>query len=178
MSQILQKVAPSFLRLHYLEIFKKTSGRWYGVYEPDYLDAYKPKTPVFDDINIQIKGYDFPKLEKYQKLITKIANNMNFDLEYGWAIPPQHLKVVKYKSRTTVTETEYKLLVYERNIRILNMPSTTGQIFIEAIETAIPEGVTLTVRPHLEEYEEIKYVPDLELLELKGQLEELTGEKK
>jgi large subunit ribosomal protein L48 len=59
--------------------------------------------------------------------------------------------------------------------QVVDLPSTVGSILFEVLQTALPEGVSMTVHEHKEEYEEIRYIPDVQLLELKSQLEELGG---
>ncbi|XP_069686708.1 large ribosomal subunit protein mL48 [Periplaneta americana] len=152
-----------------------TQQRSKGLYEPDYLETGKSKIPLYNPLNIQLKGYDFPVLENYQKLVNKIAQSMDIEVEDGWAIPPQYIQVQKYKPQSTVVESEYKLPIYERNIQVIDLPSTIGSIFFEVLQTALPEGVSMTVQEHKEEFEEERYIPDVELLELKTQLEELGG---
>lgn len=48
-------------------------------------------------------------------------------------------------------------------------------IFIEAIQSALPEGIDMHVHVHTKEHEAERYIPDLELRELELQLEELGG---
>lgn len=55
------------------------------------------------------------------------------------------------------------------------MPSTVAPIFISVIQAALPEGVKLTVKPHEDADEELRYVPDLELKQLKSELDALGG---
>lgn len=43
----------------------------------------KPKYPVYETINIQIKGYDFSILESYQKFIHRMADSMDLDIADG-----------------------------------------------------------------------------------------------
>jgi hypothetical protein len=45
------------------------------------------------------------------------------------------------------------------------------------IRRTLPPGVKLSIHPHLPEHEEIRLVPDLELLDLKAQLEEYQKSK-
>lgn len=45
----------------------------------------KPKTPVYDTINVQIKGYDFALVESYQSLVHHIAKCMELDVEEWYA---------------------------------------------------------------------------------------------
>jgi large subunit ribosomal protein L48 len=58
---------------------------------------------------------------------------------------------------------------------VTDIPSTIGSIFFEVLQTALPEGLTMTVREHKQEYEEMRYIPDAQLLELKSKLEELRS---
>lgn len=46
------------------------------------------------------------------------------------------------------------------------------------VQSALPEGVTLKVIEHEPDFEEIRYVPDTELKELQGELEDLGGARK
>lgn len=77
--------------------------RSYSLYEPDYLNVsnlrlaivcpyqsvsippqlMKPKYPIYETINIQIKGYDYSILENYQKFIHRMAESMDLDIADG-----------------------------------------------------------------------------------------------
>lgn len=46
----------------------------------------KPKYPVYESINIQIKGYEFAILESYQRFIHRIAESMDLDISDGYNI--------------------------------------------------------------------------------------------
>jgi len=58
-------------------------------------------------------------------------------------------------------------------LQVVDLPSTIGSVFFELLQTALPEGMSMTVHEHKEEHEEVRYVPDVQLLELKSQLEDL-----
>lgn len=56
----------------------------YGsVYEPEYLDMLKPDVPEYEEVNVQMKGYDFAILESFQKFVHNIANNMDIEVSDG-----------------------------------------------------------------------------------------------
>lgn len=40
----------------------------------------KPKHPVYPCVNIQIKGYDFPILESYQRFLHRTAESLDLDV--------------------------------------------------------------------------------------------------
>lgn len=50
--------------------------------------------------------------------------------------------------------------------------------FTELVQAALPQGVNLNVHEHQQEDEEIRYVPDYELKELKAELETISQRKK
>lgn len=54
-----------------------------SVYEPEYLDNLKPDIPEYEQINVQIKGYDFAVLESFQKFVHVTAENMNIEVSDG-----------------------------------------------------------------------------------------------
>ncbi|KAK7874421.1 hypothetical protein R5R35_001516 [Gryllus longicercus] len=154
------------------------SYRRYGIYEPDYLEAMKSKIPLYNTLNIQMRGYDFPVLENYQRFIHKIANCLDIDVEDGWATPGQKLKVQRFKPQSTVVDSEYHLTIYERNIQVTDLESTALPLLLQCVAGSLPEGVKLKIHEHQPEHEETRYVPDHELLTLKSELELMTVKKK
>jgi len=54
-----------------------------SIYEPEYLDMLKPDIPEYEEINIQIKGYDFAILESFQKFVHTVAENMSLEVSDG-----------------------------------------------------------------------------------------------
>lgn len=43
------------------------------------------------------------------------------------------------------------------------------------MEASLPMGVTLNIIPHEEYYEEMRYIPDTELKQLKQELDDMGG---
>lgn len=103
----------------------------------------KPKYPVHACVNIQIKGYDFPVLESYQRFLHRTAQSLDLDVTdryevywlfhskkslfnikhystvfFSWATPPQHMFVTKLKPQSTTVDGEFNLKIYERNIQV------------------------------------------------------------
>lgn len=58
------------------------------------------------------------------------------------------------------------------------MPTTKAPLFFHIIQAALPEGVRMTVKPHDDTDEELRYVPDLELTQLKNELDAMGGPSK
>jgi large subunit ribosomal protein L48 len=63
-------------------LFRKSVST--SIYDPPYLEAMKPKIPIYDTLNVQMKGYDFVLLENYQKMVYKIAKMMDINVEDGY----------------------------------------------------------------------------------------------
>ncbi|XP_034942441.1 39S ribosomal protein L48, mitochondrial [Chelonus insularis] len=158
-------------------ILRHQCNRLYSIYTPDYLDAYKPKIPVYSSLNVEITGYVFPVLESFQKLIHNVAGQMDFDVVESFALPPTHLKINRYKAQSTITEEEYELKIYERNLKLNNVSTTRFPIFVRILEATQPEGVIMNIREWDSIKEELRYIPDKELLDLKYELENFRRNK-
>ncbi|XP_022228149.2 39S ribosomal protein L48, mitochondrial [Drosophila obscura] len=150
-----------------------TSGS--SVYEPDYLESLKPKFPQYESLNVQIKGYDYPQLESYQRFLHGVAEYLELDVSDCYALPPQQTQVQRLRPNSTVVESDYKLTTYERSLQLCNVDAPVYPQFLRLAQAALPEGVSLTVQEHTDDCEERRYVPDKDLLDLKAELERMGG---
>ncbi|KAK9891577.1 hypothetical protein WA026_015535 [Henosepilachna vigintioctopunctata] len=167
------KVLPSLSgRLNTILSNRKCSS---NLYEPDYLKEMEPKYPIYEDLNIQLKGYDYPILESFQKFLNKIAKNMDIEVEDSWAVPAQVLQISTFKPLSDVVDSKYKVNVYERMIKIIECSSLQLPMFIRAIEASQPIGVTVNIIRHEPYHDEVRYVPDDDLKQLKQELDDLGG---
>ncbi|CAH2076384.1 unnamed protein product, partial [Iphiclides podalirius] len=147
------------------------------LHEPDYLISMEPDEPVYDCLNLQLKGYDFALLESCQAEIHRFAEVMGIQVDECWATPAQQLKVQRFKPKGTVVDAEYNLNVYERNVQVVDVPAWALGTLLRVARAILPEGCSLNVHEHTVEHEEIRYVPDNELLDLKQQLEDMGGSR-
>ncbi|XP_034098389.1 39S ribosomal protein L48, mitochondrial [Drosophila albomicans] len=147
----------------------------YSVYEPDYLESLKPKFPQYECLNVQIKGYDYPLLESYQRFLHSVAEYLDLDVSDCYALPPQQTQVQRLRPNSTVVEADYKLTTYERNLQLSNVDAPIYPQFLRIAQAALPEGVHLMVAEHTDESDERRYVPDKDLLDLKAELERMGG---
>ncbi|KAH8377039.1 hypothetical protein KR093_002936, partial [Drosophila rubida] len=147
----------------------------YSVYEPDYLESLKPKFPQYECLNVQIKGYDYPLLESYQRFLHNVAEYLDLDVSDCYALPPQQTQVQRLRPNSTVVEADYKLTTYERNLQLNNVDAPLYPQFLRIAQAALPEGVHLKVAEHTDESDERRYVPDKDLLDLKAELERMGG---
>ncbi|KAM3964196.1 mitochondrial ribosomal protein L48 [Aphomia sociella] len=147
------------------------------LYEPDYLISMEPDEPVYDCLNLQLKGYDFTLLEATQSQIHRYAEVMGIQVDECWATPAQQLKVQKFKPGGTAIDTEYHFNIYERNVQVSDVPAWALGTLLRVARASLPEGCTLNIHEHTVDHEEIRYVPDNELLDLKQQLEDMGGSR-
>lgn len=103
------------------------------------------------------------------------THNVFCELPRSWATPPQHQLIQRLKPQSTVVECEYKLQTYNRTVQLANVAVPLYPILVRTCQAALPEGVSLRFLEHSEDHEEIRYVPDRELIELKTQLDDLGG---
>lgn len=139
------------------------------------FQSLKPKFPQIESLNVQIKGYDYPLLESYQRFIHGVAEYLDLDVSDCYALPPQKTQVQRLRPNSTVIEAEYKLTTYERNLQLNNVDAPVFPQFLRIAQAALPEGVELTVVEHTDDIEERRYVPDRDLLDLKAELERMGG---
>ncbi|XP_076625584.1 mitochondrial ribosomal protein L48 [Colletes latitarsis] len=151
--------------------------RFYSLYEPPYLKLKERGPPHYPTLNIQIKGYVFPLLESYQSFIHKIANILDVDIINSYPVPHQEYKIQKYKKASTQVDSEYILKLYERDMVVSNITSLKCPILIRLLEATLPEGVQLHIDTYSPEMENIRYIPDKELLDIQTELESLKKPK-
>ena len=144
--------------------------------EPKYLDYLKPQIPYYSLLNIQIRGFDFVVLESYAKYLHQLSNKLGVNVVKFWASPQTSLKYELLKPESEVTESQFVLNVYERNLQIENISAKITPILLELLQSSAPAGVTLSVHPHDPLlHEESRYIPDLQLAQFKAELQEIKG---
>ncbi|XP_017893304.1 uncharacterized protein LOC108632930 [Ceratina calcarata] len=150
-----------------------TTVRSYGVYDPPYLKKKETTIKVYPLLNVQIRGYKYPLLENYQSFIYKIAKILNVTVEDSFAFPHREFKINRYKKGSSLTDAEYNLKIYERDVQISNVTSIKCPIFVRILEAALPEGVSLTIDKYDPLIQKKRIIPNKELVDLKAALSEL-----
>ena len=57
--------------------------------------------------------------------------------------------------------------------QLRDLPSTAAPLVADLLRASLPPGVQLSLHPHERHHDEVRYVPDLQLKELKQQLAEV-----
>ncbi|XP_029652913.1 39S ribosomal protein L48, mitochondrial [Octopus sinensis] len=136
-----------------------------------------PEIEPYEALCIEMKGYDFVVLEKFACYVHKMCDNLGHNCE-AFAMPAKSLHVSTYRPQSTVTDNTYELQVYERNVLLQDLTNTALPPLISLFTCHLPEGVTLRVRHHTADDDANRYIPDRQLRELHGQLEEIQASKK
>jgi len=136
--------------------------------EPRFLNDPEPRIGKHDKINVMIYGYDSAVLQSYQSWVHSKAVQLGLNVVDAFATPCKNLEVTKIKEG--VLEEKYHLNYYQRSIKIQQMPEPILPIFTEVIQAGLPEGVKVNLDYFDDEHENVRYIPDYKLLELRQEL--------
>jgi large subunit ribosomal protein L48 len=146
-------------------------------YDPPYLAREAP-FPNYDVININLKGYDYTTLDCIFRHVEKMCQSLKLNVIDTYAMPARSFKIKTYQPFSTNLDKEYELNTYHRVIRIKDLKSTFAPLLFESIQLNLPEGVQMSISVPTVEEEEFRYVPDIELNELRQRLTEIEGPPK
>jgi large subunit ribosomal protein L48 len=146
-------------------------------YDPPYLER-EALFPNYELLNINLKGYDYSVLDVFYKFVEKLCDSLKIEVVEAYAMPARKFKIKTYQQFSSNLDREYELNTYHRIIRIKSLKSTLAPILFESIQMNLPEGVQLNITAPNKEEEEFRYVPDIELNELKEQLEDISRKPK
>ncbi|CAF0904457.1 unnamed protein product [Brachionus calyciflorus] len=146
-------------------------------YDPPYLVREAP-FPNYELLNISLKGYDCTVLDTYYKYIEKMCNLLKVEVVEAYAMPARSYKIKTYQPFSTNLDKEYSLQMYHRIVRVKNLKSTLAPLLFETVQLNLPEGVQLNVNVPSFDEDEFRYVPDLELQEMRQKLDEITKKPK
>jgi large subunit ribosomal protein L48 len=144
-----------------------------GLREPPYLEDLKPKVGFYELLDLQLKGYDYVVLEKYQSYVHKTMTRLGFEVTDAWSAPCKELDLSLLGDKSTAVESNYKIKIYERNIQMKNALVTKLPMLIDIIHMTSPPGVSFNINRHTAADEERLYYRDSVLEKLKQDLQEL-----
>ncbi|KHJ81142.1 hypothetical protein OESDEN_19172 [Oesophagostomum dentatum] len=102
-----------------------------------------------------------------------MARRFKFNVLESYAVAAQTQRVVTYKPNSTIVDNEMNLALYDRVVRLGNVPAPRLQLFIELIQTHVPVGVTITFKEHEKADEDYRYIPDILLKQKQEELKSL-----
>ena len=142
-------------------------------YDPPYINR-EAAFPNYELLNVNLKGYDYSVLDNFYKFVEKLCDSLKVTVVEAYPMPARNYKIKTYQPFSSNLDKEYKLNYYHRVVRIQHLKSTLAPLLFETIQLNLPEGVQLNVKVPTADEDEFRYVPDIELNELKQQLNEMT----
>ena len=158
-----------------VKIIDHVTNKELNFYDPPYLAREAP-FPFYDAINLSLKGYEYSVLENYIDHVKKVCQDLDIEMK-SHAAPARSLAIKTFQLFGSGIEREYSLKVYERVITVKNLKSTMSPLLFEIIQMNLPEGVQFKAAPPSEEEELFRYIPDLDLRQLKEEMNELNKNK-
>lgn len=83
----------------------------------------KPKVPIYDAVNIELSGYDYPILESFQKFINSIAKSIDVSVDDCWGLPNRDVQISTYKPQSEIINFQYHLKMYRRVLQVTDISS-------------------------------------------------------
>ncbi|XP_007491058.1 39S ribosomal protein L48, mitochondrial [Monodelphis domestica] len=117
-------------------------------------------------LNVHLTAYDMTLVENYSKYIHNFCNNFSIKVEESYALPTKTMEVLQMQEQGTKMFLDSVLTTHERVVQISNLSSTFASIFLEILQSNLPEGVNLSVREHTEEAYKGRFKTRPELEEL------------
>ncbi|KAI3388961.1 hypothetical protein SNEBB_002872 [Seison nebaliae] len=143
------------------------------VYDPPYIN--KERTiPVHSDLSISLTGYDYVPLHNFYRYLLKLTKRLNFIVDDHFPIPARTYSINTFKAHGQTINETYELKKYHRLIKLADVEGKDVSLLYEIIATHLPEGISIEIKKNDINEEDFRYVPDVELDTLKGELDEMA----
>ncbi|XP_076970834.1 large ribosomal subunit protein mL48, partial [Tamandua tetradactyla] len=121
-------------------------------------------------LNVHLTSYDMVLTENYAQYIHNLCNDLSIKVEESYAMPTKTTEVLQLQDQGRKMFIDSVLTTHERVVQISGLSSTFAEIFLEIIQSNLPEGVRLSVKEHTEEAFKGRFKARPELEELLAKL--------
>nr|XP_045001425.1 39S ribosomal protein L48, mitochondrial isoform X2 [Jaculus jaculus] len=121
-------------------------------------------------LNIHLTAYDMTLAESYAQYVHKLCNSLSIKVEESFAMPTKTMEVMRLQDQGRKMAVDSVLTTHERVVQISGLSATFAEIFLEILQSNLPEGVSLSVREHSEEDFKGRFKARPELEELLAKL--------
>ena len=149
-------------------IFKKPGS----IYDPPYINKERP-FPNYALLNIHLISYEYTGVHIFYKHAISLIKKLNIKINSAYAQPARAYNIKTYKPYSTTIDQDFKLQKYHRIIRVEGIKSTSVPILLESLQMNLPEGIELYLAEPKAEEDEFRYIPDLDVSELKKKMDEI-----
>ncbi|XP_006156372.1 39S ribosomal protein L48, mitochondrial [Tupaia chinensis] len=116
-------------------------------------------------LNIDLTAYNMTLAESYAQYVHNLCNHLSFKVEESYAMSTKTMEVMQLQDQGSKMFLDSILTTHERVVQISSLNATFAEIFLEIIQSNLPEGVSLSVREHTEDFKgRFKAQPELEEL--------------
>ncbi|XP_068845127.1 large ribosomal subunit protein mL48 isoform X1 [Capricornis sumatraensis] len=155
-------------------------GRYKHLVKPEEPKKKKGKVEVrsinlgtdyeYGALNIHMIAYDMALTESYAQYVHNLCNHLSIKVEESYAMPTKTMEVLQLQDQGNKMLLDSVLTTHERVVQISGLSATFAEIFLEIIQSNLPEGVKLSVREHTEEDFKGRFKARPELEELLAKL--------
>lgn len=121
-------------------------------------------------LNIHLTAYDMSLAESYAQYVHRLCNRLSIKVEESYAMPTKTMEVMRLPDQGNKMVLDSVLTTHERVVQISGLSATFAEIFLEVLQSNLPEGVRLSVREHTEEDFKGRFKARPELEELLAKL--------
>lgn len=121
-------------------------------------------------LNIHLTAYDMTLAESYAQYVHNLCNHLSIKVEESYAMPTKTMEVMQLQDQGSKMVLDSVLTTHERVVQISGLTATFAEIFLEILQSNLPEGVSLSVREHTEEDFKGRFKARPELEELLAKL--------
>nr|KAF6438264.1 mitochondrial ribosomal protein L48 [Molossus molossus] len=121
-------------------------------------------------LNIHMTAYDMALVESYAQYVHNLCNHLSIKVEESYAMPTKTMEVLRLQDQGSKMFVDAVLTTHERVVQISGLSATFAEIFLEIIQSNLPEGVKLSVKEHTEEDFKGRFKARPELEELLAKL--------
>ncbi|XP_063497460.1 large ribosomal subunit protein mL48 isoform X1 [Symphalangus syndactylus] len=121
-------------------------------------------------LNIHLTAYDMTLAESYAQYVHNLCNSLSIKVEESYAMPTKTIEVLQLQDQGSKMFLDSVLTTHERVVQISGLSATFAEIFLEIIQSSLPEGVRLSVKEHTEEDFKGRFKARPELEELLAKL--------
>lgn len=121
-------------------------------------------------LNIHLTAYDMTLAESYAQYVHRLCNQLSVKVEESYAMPTKTMEVMRLPDQGNKMVLDSVLTTHERVVQISGLSATFAEIFLEILQSNLPEGVRLSVREHTEEDFKGRFKARPELEELLAKL--------
>ncbi|XP_059250259.1 large ribosomal subunit protein mL48-like [Mustela nigripes] len=121
-------------------------------------------------LNIHLTAYNMAVVESYAQYAHNLCNHLSIKVEKSYSMPTKTMEVLRLQDQGSKMLPDSVLTTHERVVQISGLSATFAEIFLEIIQSNLPEGVRLSVKEHTEEDFKGRFKTQPELEELLAKL--------